>query len=403
MKIIFCIPLVYCHAGQFWNRDLGLVVLALREIGINAWFCTLKGDEMPEKNLPLLLVTRREMSSTDWWFSQKADAIVLNTWSAPRHELIRRAALSAGCPLIEKLDTDGVKSPRIYPWHHLRAGLIDYDRRHLFKSKIPRKCIAAAKTCLTYVLPSILDRPMVRCMERIPVLAAETPIASARVRRLLKMYDARPMPRVVTIPHPVDTTWMGYSQEDSKRNRVVAVGRWDMAVKGWPLLARTARLFLERSPDWEIVVIGPGAEAEGRKLEAEFPGRFKMLGRMGREGLAVQLRASKIYLLTSHLETFNIAGAEALCCGCSVVGPAQIPSSSYFAGSDSGSVSYLRSSVHLTDALMAEVDEWDKGNRDPYRIAEVWKEKVGAAAVSRMYLDLIRSIRGKESEYSRRP
>ncbi|MEI6377725.1 MAG: glycosyltransferase, partial [bacterium] len=342
MKILFAIPLVYSNSGSFWERDLGLVVVALRKMGVDAWFCAIKGEE-PLVGRPLLTATREELNDPDWWRLQTPDAIVLNTWSAPRYDGIRRAALSVGCPVIEKLDTDGVKSPRIYPLHHLRAGWIDYDRRHPFKSAIPRKFFAVAKTFATYLLPSILDRPMIRCMEGVPLFAAETPLASARVKRFLEMYDASPMPQVATIPHPVDVSVMHWDQAKQKSNTIVAVGRWDMAVKGWPLLKRIVRNFLERAPDWKIVVAGPGAEREGRRIENVYSGRFEILGSLDRSELSRELAKAKIYLLTSHLETFNIAGAEALCCGCSVVGPAQIPSSAYFAGCDSGTVSYLRS------------------------------------------------------------
>ncbi len=402
MKVICAIPLGYCDSGSFWERDLGLVVLALRERGVDAWFCAIKGEE-PLVGRPLLTATREEMNDPGWWQAQKPDAIVLNTWSAPRHDRIRRAALSVGCPVIEKLDTDGVKSPRIYPWHHLRAGWIHYNRRHPLTSALPRKCEAVAKSLITYLFPHLLDQPMIRCMERVPVFAAETPIASARVRRFLEMYDANPLPKVVTIPHPVDVSVMNWDQAPQKLNTVIAVGRWDMAVKGWPLLEQISRRFLEKMPEWKMVVAGAGAEREGRRLEEAYPGRFRMLGSLDREALSRELVTAKIYLLTSHLETFNIAGAEALCCGCSVVGPAQIPSSAYFAGYESGTVSYLRTPDHMADALRAEAVEWEAGARNSERIAAFWKEKVGAPAVAQRYLEVIDGIPGSEGQIVKEP
>jgi len=389
MRIIFAIPLAYSNNGSFWERDLGLVVLAMQRMGHDVRFCTIQGNEVPPVGMPLLEASREEMASPSWWRTQRPDAIVINTWSAPRYDAIRRAALSVGCPVIEKLDTDGVKSPRIYPWHSLRRSWVNYDLKHPIRSGIPRKAEATARFLVTYLFPSLLDKPMVRCMERVPVYAAETPVASARVRRFLRMYDAEPMPRVVTIPHPVNMKCMGFSVADSKRNQVIAVGRWDDAVKGWKLLRDTAERFLRNEPEWSVLVAGAGAEDEGIMMERSFPGRFTMLGRLGHEELNRHLRESKVYLLTSHSETFNIAGAEALCCGCSVVGPAQIPSSSYFASCESGSVSYLRTPNHMADALGAEVDEWERGGRDPHRIATVWKERVGAPAVAERYLQIL--------------
>jgi glycosyltransferase involved in cell wall biosynthesis len=206
------------------------------------------------------------------------------------------------------------------------------------------------------------------------------------------MYDANPMPRVVTIPHPVNTSQMGFSTADSKLNQVIAVGRWDDAVKGWPLLKEIAERFLQTCSDWSLVVAGTGAEAEGKKMEERFPERFSMLGMLEHEELNKQLRKSKIYLLTSHSETFNIAAAEALCCGCSVVGPAQIPSSAYFAGKESGTVSYIRNTFHMCDTLIAETDEWNNNHRDPERISKRWIRELGADAVAKSYLEIFRSM-----------
>jgi glycosyltransferase involved in cell wall biosynthesis len=387
MKIISAIPIPYSIGGSFWKRDLGLVTLALRNLGHESWFTALTGDNPPEE-MPFISASRVQLADPQWWKRQNPDAIILNTWSATRHDDIRRAALSVGCPLIEKLDTDGVKSPQIYPWHSLRRPWVDYDLRKPISQGMPRKGVAVARFFATYLFPSLLDRPMIRCMERVPVYSAETPVASARVRRFLRMYDANPMPRVVTVPHPVNTAQMGFSPADSKRNQVIAVGRWDDAVKGWPLLKTTAELFLKIAPDWSMVVAGPGAKVEGKKMEERFSGRFSMIGRVGHEELNKLLRSSKIYLLTSHSETFNIAGAEALCCGCSIVGPGQIPSSAYFAAKNSGTISYLRNASHMSDSLMAEVDEWNNQRRNPERISSQWIAELGAEAVAKRYLEI---------------
>lgn len=387
MKIIAAIPLVYSNKGSFWERDLGLVTLALRKLGVNAWFSSLHGDTPPPE-MPFISTRRDQMADPMWWSALKPDAIILNTWSALRHDDIRTAALSVGCPVIEKLDTDGVKSPRIYPWHSIRRSWVNYDLNYPVSNGVPRKAEAVARFLATYLFPSLLDKPMIRCMERVRVYAAETPVASARVRRFLRMYDANPMPRVVTVPHPVNTAQMGFSSSDIKLNQVIAVGRWDDAVKGWKLLRDTAERFLTAEPGWRILVAGAGAEDQGRMMELKYPGRFTMLGRLDHQELNAHLRASKVYLLTSHSETFNIAGAEALCCGCSVVGPAQIPSSAYFAGKESGSISYIRNATHMSDALMAEVDEWNNQRRDPERISAQWVAELGAEAVAKRYLEI---------------
>ncbi len=387
MKLISAIPIPYSTTGSFWSRDLGLVTLALRDLGIDAWFVALEGDP-PEVGRPLLTISRTEMANPTWWKQQNPDAIILNTWSAPRHHDIRLAALSLNKPLIEKLDTDGVKSPRIYPVHNFRRGWVDYDLTDSIVKTFPRRLQAFCKSLAFLCLPALMDERMVHCMSNVGVYAAETPLAAARVRRFLRMYAANPMPEVVTISHPVDTSQMGFEGQDEKQNQIISVGRWDDAVKGWPLLRDVAIRFLKARPDWKMVVAGGGAEKEGRELEHMFPAQFSKPGRLDHDALNHHLRVSKIYLLPSHSETFNIAGAEALCSGCSVVGPSQIPSSSYFASKMSGTTSHLRTPDHVCDALLAEVDEWECGRRDPAIIASSWQAELSAPVVAKKYLEV---------------
>jgi glycosyltransferase involved in cell wall biosynthesis len=241
----------------------------------------------------------------------------------------------------------------------------------------------------------MLDAKMVRCMSHVPVYAAETPLAVARVKRFLRMYRATPMPRVVSIPHPANTSQMRWLPGDKKENIVVAVGRWDDAVKGWPLLFAIAKRFLRIRPDWKIVVAGtkPLLTGKDRQEIEALDGRLQLVGHMDHSKLCEYNRKARIYLLTSHGETFNIAAAEALCCGCSVVGPSQIASVSYFAGWQSGTPSFKRSPDHMTDALIAEVDEWEEGRRDPSAISQAAIAHLSVDAVAHRYLHIFDQLR----------
>lgn len=374
----------FSASGGFWQRDLGLVTLGLRELGADAWFATFPGQPSDKESF-LLTPSRRDVSDALWWKQQKPDGIILNTWSSPRFDDIRKAACAVGCPLIEKLDTDGVKSPKIYPIHSLRRGWVDYDRRYFWKSRIPKNLYSFLRFIGNGIFPFLIDTRMIRCMEKVPFYAAETPLAAERVRRFLAMYKAFPMPHVIHIPHPVDTRTMFFPQSTIKSNSVVAVGRWHDAVKGWPLLEKLARYFLKQNPEWTMKAIGLGSKELGQIMEKDFPGRFQTFGILPHQEIAKIYQKAKIYLLTSHSETFNIAGAEALCCGCSFVGPTQIPSSSYFSSAKSGTVSHVRSAVHMLDALNAETGEWFRGRRDPVKISAFWTVQVGYRLVAQEY------------------
>ena len=391
LRILALLPLVYGDTYGFWNRDLGLIVRALRALGHDAWLVALyAADQTPGPDKPVIRATREELGEPEWWEKQKPDAIIINTWSATRFAAIRAAALTVKKPLIEKLDTDGVKSPKIWFYRYLQRGLVSYNYSDPWPKKLRAFLDAVTRTCAIYLLPGLLDRKMVRQMSTVPVFAAETPLAVARVKRFLRLYGATPMPRVVTISHPANTAQMRFLPGDVKKNVVVAVGRWDDAVKGWPLLLAIAQRFLAVQPDWKMVVIG-GLPRIPEKLKEELHAlrdRLILTGPLDHAQLSAWNRQAKIYLLTSHCETFNIAAAEALCCGCSVVGPSQIASVSYFAGAKSGTPSHLRTPDHMTDALIAEVDEWANQHRDPAKISALSLPHFDAEMVAKRYLEL---------------
>lgn len=389
MKILAAIPLVYDSPASFLERDVGAVIVALRALGHEATFIALGDKKHEAEDLPLCLTTRAELGDPRWWQAWRPDAIILNTWAAPRYHDIRAAALSAGCPVIEKLDTDGTKSPKVDFAIFLLRELVTFDARGAWWRAVETWLRACARALVIYCLPALLDRRVVRELSQVTMCAAETPIAAARVERYLRLFHANPMPRVVAIPHPAGSEQMRFEPGDVKLDQIVAVGRWDHFAKGWGMLAKVARCFLPLQPRWQFMVVGSGATEEGTRLEREFPGQFRMLGRLDRVQMAAQMKSAKIFLLPSFIESFNIAGAEALCCGASVVGPASIPSSAYFAGHDSGTTSYRRTAVDLTDAVLAEVAEWADGRRDPVEISAYWRGKFSPTAVARHYLEVL--------------
>jgi glycosyltransferase involved in cell wall biosynthesis len=220
------------------------------------------------------------------------------------------------------------------------------------------------------------------------VVNAESPVAAERIRRLIGWWSSK-LPKVTAIPHPVDERDLVAPPATLRHDRIVAVGRWDAHQKNLPLLLQTLAAFLADYPDWDAVVIGGLPEdIEGLRgsLPTDVRKRITFTGRRPHTELAAHLYQSRILLVTSRHESFHIAAAEALCCGCSVVGPAAIASLVYFAGSDSGTVAPRRGLAFLKEALGAEARAWEEGRRDPEKIAAVWRGRVGAKAVAEQLL-----------------
>src|SRR3954453_12036329 len=113
-RILACLPgIPYSDAGGFWFRDVGLSVMTLRTLGYDAWLIVYGKPGEPRTNYPVIIATEEQLSNPEWWQAQKPDGVILNTWSAPRYDAMRAAALKATPHAVETLDTDGFRSPSV--------------------------------------------------------------------------------------------------------------------------------------------------------------------------------------------------------------------------------------------------------------------------------------------------
>ena len=113
-RILALLPIQYSDHWGFWFRDAGLVVATLREMGYDAWLVALPGPDSAETKEPVIQVPLEELARPEWWQAQKPDAVISLMWGASRYAAIRRAALTVTKRFLEKLDTDGIRSPRIW-------------------------------------------------------------------------------------------------------------------------------------------------------------------------------------------------------------------------------------------------------------------------------------------------
>jgi glycosyltransferase involved in cell wall biosynthesis len=397
LRILALLPIPYSDRGGFWFRDAGLVVATLREMGHDAWLVALPGPDSAETKEPVIQASLTELAQPEWWRAQKPDAVISLMWGASRYAAVRRAALTVTNRFIEKLDTDGIRSPRIWLREYFLTA-----RTQVFDTSRYRWCPplvwlrALAQTVVLYCFPRILDRRVALCLAELPVVNAESPLAAERIARLIGWWSPT-LPRITAIPHPVDERDLVAPAAVPRRQRIVAVGRWDAYQKNFPLLLRTLSAFLKDHPDWDAVIVGGVLERMERHqglLAAEVRERVKLTGPIPHTELAGHLYGSRILLVTSNHESFHIAAAEALCCGCSVVGPGAIPSMVSFTGSDSGTLAIRRDMVSLCEALGAEVRAWKEGRRDPERIAVHWRGRVGARAVAEQLLSSLPAASG---------
>ena len=387
-KIYFAIPIPY-HEGSFWTRDSGLVVLALRRMGYEAWMVALGDATATPGDFPILCVTLEQLQHPEWWQGQQPDAVVLNTWSAPRYDAIRVAALAATPVVVERLDTDGVRSARLFPGRFIIRTWSNYRDSLARRWRWLAGGLTAARFSLLYLFPSLVDAKMVKTMNRLRGLIAESPVARTRMLQMLALHSPAQLP-IEVIPHPVNEDVIRYAGLP-KENQIISVGRWGAEQKDFPQVHRILRAFLTAHPDWKASIIGGGRPDRYRSAAPEeWERRVVYHEFMNHRDLAVEYNRSKIYLLASRYESFCIAAAEALCCGCSVVGSDNVATSSYFAELNSGTVAVNRSVQAFSQALDQELTSWTSGERDPLAVSRAWSERTGATRVAEQTLAFLR-------------
>jgi glycosyltransferase involved in cell wall biosynthesis len=389
-RILAVIPLGYGDDYGFWDRDVGLVVRTLRTMGYDAWLVALYAPgQTPGPDKPVVRATLEELSDESWWQRQKPDAVILNTWSAPRYYAVRKAALAATPRVVERLDTDGARSARLYFKPYFTQVWNAYAEKLPARFRWLARPLAAAKISAFYAFPALMDRRMVATMKQLPGLIAESPIAAERIQRMIRTFSGGSQ-RIEVIPHPVNENSIQFTGAP-KENRIITVGRWASIQKDFPMLEKTLAGFLRRHPDWKVTIVG-GGTPPGRLSQIDPQGRIAFHEKLNHQQLATEYNRSKIYLMVSRFESFCIAAAEALCCGCSVVGSCDVPSSYYFAEPKSGSVANPRTPDAFWKALDQEVEAWKKGERNPETIAGTWRNRAGADAVTREIIAFLESI-----------
>jgi glycosyltransferase involved in cell wall biosynthesis len=238
-----------------------------------------------------------------------------------------------------------------------------------------------------------MDVRMVATMRRLPAVIVESPVAAARIGHMFKTFSGANHP-IAMIPHPVNEEAIRYDRTP-KENRIITVGRWASWQKDFPMLRKVLKGFLQRHPDWQATVVGSGVpdrdRAAGNWAE-EWRQRIAYHEKLTHEQLAVEYGRSKIYLMVSRYESFCIAAGEALCCGCSVVGSSAVPSSYYFAETQSGHVAARRTAKAFLKTLDCEVGCWTNGERNPDAIASVSRKRMGSHAVAQATLALLENI-----------
>ncbi len=355
MKILLYTDLTIRPDQLFWHRDLGLLTKAFRDLGHEAYLVVHLATEPPppshirtfphshiptsatSSNIknpkssiqddPVLWVSQQDVLNTLWWQSQKPDLVILGLWTRPKYDPIRRAALSATPRVIERADSDGMRTAS--------CGLLSYTKRRFdyFRDRTFRwPSLLSILASIFYSFTSILATPWIefrlrKTLRLLPSVLIETPPATLLWKSLATRLGADPE-KIHHVPHPIQTDIFKFDPAIPKKNQIISVGRWDSYQKDLPLLLKILRSFLDKNPSWTSLVIGSGLPPK-----SPHP-RITFLPPLAPPDLARHMQGSKIFLSSSRYESFGLASAEAEACRCLVVGPFEIPALANFPSSE---------------------------------------------------------------------
>jgi glycosyltransferase involved in cell wall biosynthesis len=316
----------------------------------------------------------------DYWRSLRLNVAVLVTWLGLPDVV---GALKRACPWVVSLaDSDGQVGVRVHPRATFARSVLqhrDWGTR-----------VRGAKFWLEryFVRPETFDRPGLESAGRADLIAICSPDARDYLGRFFRYYGQPDLAhKVVVVPYPVDDCYLNGPVPQPRRRQLVAVGRWDDPQKDAALLAAAVRRVLAVAPEVSFRVVGPNGGKVFAALCRDHP-QVRYLGPRPPEAVAALLRESRSLLLSSRWESGPIVANEALCLGCSLVGPAAIPSLAGFCDRGRyGTACRRRSPRALADAVLKEMRAWDEGRRDPARIASVWRPRFDPRTVCRQLLD----------------
>jgi glycosyltransferase involved in cell wall biosynthesis len=288
--------------------------------------------------------------------------------------------------LILPIDSEGIDSPYVWPLRYLQ--------QKYFIEKDAKKWFPAGWALLKTAVAWFPKRRAgtIRHLELGDLIVLPSPLAKQRFSRfLLAMKRGDLIGRLRFVPYPA-VKEMTHDPRVPKKPIIVAVGRWKTQQKNAPLLLRVLERVLTEQTRYSARILGNGTEFIQELVQRVNPdcrSRIEIMGWTDPKKLPVLYAESQIFLSTSRYESFLIAAGEALCCGCSVVGDARIASLPYFTGLNSGTISCDSSVDNFRDAVMAEVNAWQSGERDPVQISQAWQARLHPDRVAQAFLKLM--------------
>ncbi len=376
--VIVVVP-VRWHSKQ-WSTDLGLIVKGLTDLGLRSYLVCPEGSDT-DAPFPVHTASQEELLSPEYWSKSGAQAALIITWMgrAPYVQALR----AGGLIVLSFGDSDGLLGIRVYPYANLQ--------RMIFPMGTPLLRLRAlwhwVKRYVT--LYKHEEQDIIHSVQsaHFTLMQGETP--RVMFRAFLAYYGLSELDaRMRVVPNPVTEEFVQTPVAPTRRNRIVAIGRWDDPQKDAPLMARALARYLADKPDTEVILMGRGGERTFGKLTRAFP-NVRYLGAVPRREVGTHLADARIVLFTSRWEGVPNAGYEGLVTGCTLVSTNLPGLHSLCCDGAYGTLATGRRPAQVAAAITAEMERWDRAERDPIGIAAVWRARLAPHVVAQQIVGLI--------------
>jgi len=377
MRVYTCTPVAFEGDERFFTRDSGLFNKGLLRLGIESVPILAEPSWTTDKS-ELLRVPYTKLEDHLFWRSLDLDGLVLYSWAAPRYLKIARAIRKAGVPFLVNVDSCGIVSRAACPrgwWRDLLPYLC-------VKSRSPREVAQLLSGIADNLGIHRIARGRLATYELATVTCAVSPMAQLWLQNeAIHFGKSHLLPKINYLPHP-QMQMFSYNGE-RKENLVLSVARWereDWAQKNPKVLLEALEKFLTSEPDWRACVVGSGASRLAANLRKPWlmnNDRCEFIDFIKPEELVPFYQKAKIGVWSSRSEGQIGTGAQALCCGFSVVAgnAGTLSCFHHYVSRESGRLALGMDSNALCEALKLEADAWVRGQRDPERISRIWTDE----------------------------
>lgn len=369
MKYLFPTPVVYDgNDARFLQRDgarFARECIAMGHVGMKL---ILEGSpNLGHPSSPLLqTASYRDWCDSDFWRRQSADGILLYGGYARCMPPVARAIRAADIPLALKMD-DAIGLVR-FP-----SNASAFFSRHYWKSRqthFPVRALVGALLRLAVWPVRSRRQFLVSYLEHFDAVLGESKLCIDNTRDFLLWAKRSDLAdRLAVMPHPVLNEFNFGPDNQPKRNVILAVAlNWRDPLKRGRLLGRSLKRFLPKHPEWGALVIGDGSDFVAQEAGV-CRARIDTLSALPPEELLPRYRSAKIFAMPSGAESFPIVVMEALCCGCSVVFPPELPALAELVEARAATRAARSTPAGMADALSGECRAWETGFRDPVTTA----------------------------------